>query len=1202
MGMSLVKSGPSEKDEIIAALRRSFEILQAEAIQRRDVSERTLSNTNELLDAFNDGIYSIRGDLARILNKPDESSSSEVLETLREGLDTIKLEMEALRKSQREFEETTTNRGRELVLARENSIGNDIESLKVLITQLQIKVEAMQSNSQVSQPPEDALTKEHLDEVLAAVREVHGSVVKAGAREIPLNPAAARKDDTDAIERLLRNTKSKIDELNFPKPDEIAKSEHIMALEARISEAKDAINELSTRLEAEGPTKSDIGTLETLLKDIWVAVDDLKNNEKSAEQDTERVVKSDLQTVEAMIFEVKTQIEELKLPDVETLPTKSEIQELGSLVAEFKEKVEAEAELTAQAFEARKVEHGGLAEKIDEARAVVSELGDQLKSKLDGSQEGLSELKTVVEGIIASAETFSTNTVESIKELNELINREFERARGEQEAAKLETEERDAAALVKQDESRAAIVFDLSAKIDERIGEILAKYDELQAAVDSKFSEIEARDMVSVEHLTNTKSIAEDIKLVIGAMGDSVTETCERMSDDAKTFFHKVDESYNKMEAIHNELKEQQEQSKAELEKTSATADRVERQILEDHPQILSTIKDILLIVGQHYEHSQRTTEQIRTNLCALPSAIPPLLPALPPPEPEKYDDTELHKKLDALLSHAETANESLALVEKIDETHEKDAELLHKKLDAILSHAESANESLAHVEKLDEKDAELHKKLDAILSHAESATESLALVEKLDEVHEKDVELLHKKLDAILSHAESANESLALVEKIDETHEKDAELHKKLDAILSHAESANESLAQVEKLDEAHEKDAELHKKLDTILTYTESASKSLVHVEKLDEIHEKVMATSREITEMVATQSRLLVEDYERKKREAEDAAIALERRIAQKEKIEAEIVSLNEEKESLLKIIQTLKQEKEELAKQNTKLNKQLSSLETALEIRHEEMQLMEDRAESLERRILEGVLDHARSVLLSRPMNLKRVPSYGSTATKASGASTTCTAKDNRSLVSSGVGMALRRRNASKASKNGSSKERRILSLNNVTGNGGSTDHQTTLVPAGNVGLTNLKRSHSVKSNLASRKTSWGGKDAVANKENETFPEEHEHDSGAESETGTERRASYRRQPSYASSVNGFIAELEENNVSKENREVGAEGDYQTTGANKASADLDEVLQEALSELEAPPKLTDILPGDTDSGIGTDMNSAASVHEV
>jgi hypothetical protein len=323
---------------------------------------------------------------------------------------------------------------------------------------------------------------------------------------------------------------------------------------------------------------------------------------------------------------------------------------------------------------------------------------------------------------------------------------------------------------------------------------------------------------------------------------------------------------------------------------------------------------------------------------------------------------------------------------------------------------------------------------------------------------------------------------------------------------------------------------------------------------------------------------------------------------------------------------------------------KLSKERSGLETALEIRHEEMQIMEDRAETLEKRILEGVLDHARTVLLSRPgsstngMSLKRVPSYASTATKTSRASTASTAKDTHSVLSNGVGMALKRRNPAKSSHNGSvvssnaGKERRILSLSHVTGNRGSNDRQLILNSAGNGGLTNLKRSHSVRSNLPSRKTSWGGKDIVANKENEAFLEEDEHNSGAESDTGTERRTSYSgtytdslvygtgstistsRQPSYSSSVNGLVGEhggsiLEEDDEDVENPDErtelepsddGEDRDYQSTVDEQEQATVEEETAEELSELEPPPIL-DVMkpPGTSDSGIGTEIQSGFSV---
>jgi hypothetical protein len=1115
ISMSLVKSGSSDKDEIISALHESFEHLQAESIQKRDGNESTLSNTSELLEAFNDGVDAIRADLETLIHKPDEQSSTEVLDALTEGLSSIKAEMEALRESQREFEETSTTRGQELMLANENStIGGDMEGLKTLLTQLQNQVEAIEMHATSAPPPEDVLKREHLDEVLSAVRDVHGSVAEVSTREVPVDPGAARKEDTDIIETLLRDTAAKIEDFHIPSPEDFAKPEQFLNLEVMVSELKDAIAEVAARLETEGCTKSEIGTLETLMKDLWVAVDESKNQTKEPEEDAERVVKSDLQTVEAMICEVKNSIEELKLPDLETLPVKSDIETLAELVNSFREKVDSEAELTAQAFEARKVEHGGLAEKIEEAKIVVADLRDELKGKLDGSEQGLSELKTLLEGLAVSSETFST--VESVKELSDLINREFERARGEQEATKLETEERDATALVKQDENRATIVAEIEKKVDERIDEILSKYDDLHGALDMKFSETEARDTTHVEHLTSTKGIAEDIRLIIGAMGNSVTETCERMSDDTKTLFTKVSESYSKMEEMHNEMKDFNELSKAELEKTSSATDRVEGQILEYHPQILGAIKDILLLVGQHYDHSQRTNEELKTNLSAIPAAIPTMLPALlpAPPEPreiivpDKYDDTELHSKLDLIMSHAESTK---IVPDKYDDT-------------------------------------ELHSKLDMIMSHAEST-------------------------------------------------------------------------------------------------------SKNVSGMDKLDQIHEKVMNTSREITEMVATQSRLVVEDYERKKRESEEATYALERRLAQKDKVESEILGLNDEKDSLLNIIQTLKNEKEQLTKQNAKLGKEISGLETALDIRQREMEFFEERAQGLEKRILAGVFDHARTMIMKESgrgknrMSLRRIPSYGSTTTKTSRASTNTTAKDTRSLVSNGVEMVLKRRqpskspayNGSSVSSNGS-KERRILSLSHVTGNRGVTDRHVT-APAGPGGLTNLKRSHSVRSNLPSRKTSWGGPRDFSsnNKENESFFEEDERFGAAHSDAGTERTAntgrysesvtdetgstiSARRQPSYASTTNGLVAEhngsiLEEDGEDEDterretpsdsdsdhsdaeyhddqpDHELDDEGDYQTTiDEQEEHSELDDM--ESQSFLEPPPGFK--VPSPNDSGIGSDIH--------
>ncbi|KAJ5162955.1 uncharacterized protein N7500_004785 [Penicillium coprophilum] len=1030
MEMSVVHSEPgAEKDEIISSLREHFDILREET-SRRDGNESTLTASSELLDVFTGGVDSIRDDLKKLLEKPTEFDSSEILHTIRDGLADLKLEVDSLRESTKGLDDASTARGGELMLANEPSIGPDIDGLKVLITQLQEKVEAIETAPHPAEAAEDALKRSDLDEVLLALHEIQLAMGEMSTQQNTEKEDRLRKEDTEVLEQLLLSTKTQIDELVFPSPDQVATPEHIGALETIIREAKDSIAEFSSRVEAEAPTKSEIGTLEGLIKEVWVVLDEMKSKTKDGEEDeaSERILKSDLQTVEAMIFEVKTQVDELKLPDVDTLPTKTEIQELSTLVCDFREKMESSNELTAQGFDARKVEHGGLAEKIDEAKFVVGELGEELKSRLDGSNEGLAELKQLLEGLAMTAESFTT--IESMKELTDLINREFDRSRSEEDAAKVENEERDAAKMVKHDETRAAIILELGTKIDEKISEVLAKYEDAHMSLHSKFSETEERDLAHTESLTSTKNLAEDIKLVIGAMGDTVNETCERLSVDTKALMEQVDQSRQKMEDMHNDVRSHQEQSHAENERAAAAADRVESKLLEFHPRILESVQEILTLVSQHYDHSQKSAEDLKSELSALPSNIPAMLPALPPPESDRalaIEDTPLHSKIDDLLEHAKNNK-------------------VHEVLSTLLDHS---------------KNEQLHEKLDRALDQGSGSNDQI-----------------YEKLNELLDHTTNGS----------------GPVHEKLDALLSRPPNPPES-------------------------------DHSVAQMAKLDEMHRDIMENSRRMNEMFAAQSALVAEDTERKRREAEEAAVALARRVSQREQVEAELIGLHEEKDSMLNMIHRLRAEKEDMIKQNNKLSKDLSGLETALEIRHEEMRHMEERADGLEKRILEGVLDHARAVLLGRSsssqaMNLKRNRSTRSTRSSRAGArspsvaSTTSTAKeskDSRSLVGNGVGMALKRMPTSLqagtvAVQPNIGKERRILSLSHVTGNRG-VDRQV----SAKSGITNLKRSHSVKSNSL-RKTSWAGPTSVANKENEPFHEEDELASEAE-DVGPQRKTSH-----------------------------------------------------------------------------------------
>ncbi|OJD17739.1 hypothetical protein AJ78_02205 [Emergomyces pasteurianus Ep9510] len=1066
-------NSPLERDELISILRESFEAVQEEQSRRKDGSESVLSNTGELLDAFHDGIDILRSDMEKIMNRPAASSTSEeFLDSLRDGLASVRAEIEQLRHDRKEAEETQTIRGREVMLANESSIGNDIESLKVLVTQLQIKVEAIDPRQADSEYEANLVKKDDLVDVLDSIKQVQELVIEVASREMPtVDENVAKKEDTDAIETLLTNMKAKVDELSETGGSGGMTAERADALEVLAKETKDILDGFAAHVETHGASKSELGNLETIIKDIWIVVEDLKTNFAPPEETSEKVLKEDIRTLEAMLLEIKSQLEDFVLPDIETLPTKDDIDALCHMVTEFKEKVEVENDLTAQAFESRKIEHGGLAEKMEEAKQLINDLKDELKSKLIDSDEGLVDIKTILEALSDSSESFAT--AESLKELNDLITREFGRSHGDREAERIETAEREIAMSTKQEEVRAAIVLDLGAKIDEKFAEVLAKYEDAQMMVDSKFTAIEERDVQSLDTLTNTKTIAEDLKLVIGGMGDSVSQACERMSDDAKTFFDRVDQSFSKMDDLRTDVQSQHDHLKGEFARALDATDRLENQLANSHPEILSTIKDILSIVRQHYEHSQKASEELKLNVSAIPSAISPLLPALPPPPPpveareiavpEKYDDTEVQGKLNTLLDHAATTG-------------------------------------------------------------------------------------------------------------------------------------------------------------------------KSVSQIEKLDQIQDQITSTANELREMMVAQSALMAESREKKDKEAQEVAFALEKRLAQKEKVEAEVVELSEERESLSRMIRTLKEEKEGLSKQNVKLHKEVTGLETALRIRREEMLLMEERAEGLERRIVEGVLDHARSLLISRPgsaqtMSLKRVPSSTSTVTRGSVAST---AKEN-SVLSSGVGMALKRRRNPLNSIAGSTvssqnkQERRILSLSNVTGNQRPADRQ--ILPVARGGLTNLKRSHSVKSSYPTRKPSWDTPGFIANKENEVVKEEDEEISGDESDTGTERRTSYTgtctdsmsyatgstlsttdRQSSYCSSTNGLVAA--EPGTWDEESESGSEGEQSPDEDGDGLRGLDTKSIASTEQLEPQTFNNEnyVNPGgmvvyapQSDSGLGMDMPSVTGEKE-
>jgi hypothetical protein len=930
MGSSLVRSVPTAgNDEILEAFRTGLESLRADIERPRDGGESVLSGTGEILDALHDGLTGLRIEVERIGNKPvDMTVSYEILDTLKAGLEGVRADIDRLRENGH-GEQAVAEISDKAVIAAEGLKRNDIDNLEVLITQLRIKVEALESiPPPPPQPVPGSLSRHDLADVEEMLRNVQESVSGMSSQDRSGDEDGVKREDMEAIETLLRNTKAKLDDMES---EDLDRKEHLDTMELLVSETRDSVKDLTAHLE-DVTKRDDVNVIEVLVRDILGGLEELKERALKDSEDLEKVTKTDVEAVEAVCLDVKTTIEQMVSSDLADLASKEDVKNLGELMKEFKGRIETHAETNAKAFEERQAETVGVSERVTEIKTFLEEFKDAIKEKLD---EGATSVEALGKFLESLGETISQNAniTDDIKEMFETMKSEFEKSNAGVVGSKLESDEKFQQTWDKFD-----------SKLDEKFSELMSKYDEAQLSAEAKAKLGDEKNLETEAALLGTKAVAEELKILIDTLGTTLTDSVDKMDEASKTVFNRVEDTFTRVEETHADAKAEHQLTREQVFKTIHAIEGVQNHVTEYNPKILESIKDVLLIVGQHYEHSKSSTTALQEKIAERPAPVEtPLLQEAPPP-PEKYDDSPVHEKLDKLVDHM---------------------------------------------------------------------------------------------------HA----------------------------------------------------------------------AGKSFAQLERLDKIHQQVMQTAAEVSDFVSAQTQRIANDHEDKEKAVEAATIALEKRIAQKEQVEATVVGLREEEDNLKESVAILKAEQEDLAHQKMRLSADVSSLETALRIRREELHAMEARAEGLERRILEGVIDHSRALLISKSnkgrdaMDRKRVPSHATSTTGSIVSSATSRASyTTQSAVSMAMGG--NRAVVSVPIVNPAGASRRILSLNQITHN----------VPTGN-----FKRSHSVKTPGgagALRKSSWGGslnrKYGDLNKENLALKESEEDDdegsNGEESEGETMRRSS------------------------------------------------------------------------------------------
>lgn len=1176
---------PGNSKEVIEALHDGLHSLRSE------ISTRPIAGLTEILDALQEGLGDIRTSLNNLRDKPaDLTANDEILEALKEGLDSVRTDIDTLREETKNDRALATidDNSKAVVPTEKMLKHDDIKNLEMLITQLGIKVEAMES---APKPTVSSVSKEDLAGMEKTLHDVAESVAGMPNRE-PLGaleesirkiqetvndlasketaaPLPARvstdpatREDVEAIETILRNTKSRLDDLMDGEQavrkdhidtletlilearesvnglstqfDTISRKEHIDALETLIDDTRQSLGGLATQMDTLS-RKEDVAMVESLVNQIVAAFDDMKERHEKALEDPEKITKTDVEAVEAVCLDTKSLVEHIQKVDLVNLPSKEDLEALEIRLGDVKERLDVHAEANIKGFEDRQAEIVGVSVNVTEVKTVLEEFQALVRSKLEDGARGIDSIHTILDTLTDSARK-NDNISEDMKEVLDTLKLEFEDSKTGLIGVKIEL-----------DEKLQTNAETLLSKFDERMTELMTKYEELQLIQDERATKAEERDLEMEAAVSGTKVIAEELKSLVDTLGTAVTDSMEKMEEASKTVFERVEDLVTKSDENHSEDKAEHQLTREQVQEAIGKVEGLQGQVSEYQPKILESVQEVMLVLAQHYEH-------LRTSTLAIQERVEH--PLLPPP-PEKYDDTAVIEKLDTLVGHTQVADKAFeqfetlnqvhaqvkataaelaaflaAQTQRIADEHEDREKTLQEATIALERRREEKEQVDALIASLREEEARLKESITVTLPEEQSkineqflanmmAEESrikeatTALIE--EQAHLKETFLTTLKEE----QARLMETNVALKEEQDQMKEaflnnlkeEQARLMETNVALKEEQEKLKETFlsnlrdeeSRLKEMNDALREEQQGLK--DTFIANLREEESLLKQVnaglrEDQEHMKEAFLANFkleeqrlREANEALRKEQEqikvTLKEEQERFKIELLANLMEEEARLKdanaslreEQEQLRAEFLATLKEDESRVKdSLLSLRSEQENLGRQKTRLTADLSSLDTALRLRREELHDMEARAESLERRILEGVMDHSRVLLMAKTnraaanssrdsMSRKRVSSSQRSADPAQAASEAGATKPKSAIT---IAMSARSK-ASTPNGTPSASNRRILSLSQINNN----------VPSGG-----MKRSQSVRTAGGAaaarglRKTSWTSPAAAA----------------------------------------------------------------------------------------------------------------------
>src|SRR5437870_2822411 len=108
---------------------------------------------------------------------------------------------------------------------------------------------------------------------------VHTAVTERAGQDQTYSDDVLQKEEPEAIETLLRNTKAKIDDID---PEQMVKKDQMDTVEILLRETQNTINEIVSQL-GEVPKPEDVAVIEAMVKEISATIVELKEKGMSEE-------------------------------------------------------------------------------------------------------------------------------------------------------------------------------------------------------------------------------------------------------------------------------------------------------------------------------------------------------------------------------------------------------------------------------------------------------------------------------------------------------------------------------------------------------------------------------------------------------------------------------------------------------------------------------------------------------------------------------------------------------------------------------------------------------------------------------------------------------------------------------------------------------------------------------------------------------